>query len=108
MIDPKKLLKELKAIKVSLQIYTVLSLGYLVLIIFYSPFILLFTISIVRMIHLIYIGFILWYIWSRYPIEKKEKWDNTWKIIFLGIIGLWLWFPNNEEKQKLIKTLHTT
>lgn len=44
----------------------------------------------------------IWYNWQRLPIERKKKYDNTWMILFLGIIGMWLWMPNKEEINKMM------
>ncbi len=42
-------------------------------------------------------GVCLWYNWKKLPLEKKKKMDNTWMILFLGVIGMWLWIPNKQE-----------
>lgn len=46
-------------------------------------------------------GLFIWYNWKRLPIEKKKKKDATWMILFLGIIGMWLWLPNAEEIKRI-------
>jgi uncharacterized membrane protein len=46
-------------------------------------------------------GIFLWFNWTRMPIEKKTKTNNTFMILFLGIIGMWLWIPNKREINKL-------
>ena len=51
---------------------------------------------------------ILWYNWTRLPIDKKKRIDNTWLILLLGVIGMWLWIPNKEEIEKMNQKLHTT
>lgn len=53
-------------------------------------------------------GIFLWYNWKKLPIEKKKKTDSTWMILFLGIIGMWLWIPNKAEIKKMNEKLHTT
>ena len=55
---------------------------------------------IVAIIHYIVTGIFLWYNWKKLPIEKKKKIDNTWMIIFLGIIGMWLWIPSKAKKNE--------
>jgi hypothetical protein len=45
------------------------------------------------------------------PIREKTKTNNTFMMLLLGIIGMWLWIPNKREINKLPekqKTLHTT
>lgn len=46
-------------------------------------------------------GVFLWIIWKKFPYSKKKKRDLTWLIVFLGVLGLWLWFPNEEEIEKM-------
>lgn len=54
-------------------------------------------------LHLIVAGVFIWFNWKRMPILRKSKINNTFLILFLGIIGMWLWIPNNREKNKLTK-----
>lgn len=42
-------------------------------------------------------GFCVFYTWKYLPIPKKEKTNNTLMILFLGIIGMWLWLPNEND-----------
>jgi amino acid transporter len=49
------------------------------------------------------IAIFIWFIWTKYPVENKKKKSDTIMIIFLGIIGLWLWMPNEKELKKLAK-----
>ena len=50
-----------------------------------------------------YLGIVifLWYIWTRYPADKKKKTNDSLMIVFVGIIGMWLWLPNEKELNKL-------
>jgi hypothetical protein len=34
-------------------------------------------------------------------LRKKTKTNNTFVVLFLGIIGMWLWIPNQNEINKL-------
>lgn len=100
-----QLLKELRIIKISLQLFTILFIIYLMSTIFLvsiNGFLLMDSLNIASYIHMGYLFVMITYIWTRYPIDRKKKWDNTWKIIFLGIIGLWLWYPNSKERKKLL------
>jgi len=63
---------------------------------------------IVAIINYTVAGIFLWYNWKKFPIKKKKKTDSTWMILFLGIIGMWLWIPNKAEIKKMNKKLHTT
>ncbi|WP_029038044.1 hypothetical protein [Salinimicrobium xinjiangense] len=41
------------------------------------------------------------------PVTQKKNKDNFKMAIFTGIIGLWLWLPNEKEVKKIIeKTAH--
>lgn len=43
-------------------------------------------------------GLFIWFNWKmRY--NKKKKWENTWKILLLGVIGMWLWIPKKQRLQ---------
>ena len=48
-------------------------------------------------LNLIVVGIFIWFNWKKLPIKKKEKINNTLMILFLGIIGMWLWIPNKGE-----------
>lgn len=39
------------------------------------------------------------FIWTNWKMQydKKKKWDNTWKILLLGVIGMWLWMPSKKD-----------
>lgn len=54
-------------------------------------------------LNLIVSGIFLWFNWKKMPIKKKTKTNNTFMILFLGIIGMWLWIPNKREINKLIE-----
>lgn len=49
------------------------------------------------------IAFFIWYVWKKFPGERKQKTNHTLMIVFLGIIGMWLWLPNKRELEKLKK-----
>lgn len=43
----------------------------------------------------------IWFNWKKLPIEKNKKTNNTLMIIFLGLIGMWLFIPNKRELDKM-------
>ena len=51
--------------------------------------------------HYLGIAIFVWYIWKKYPTDNKKKTSDTVMIIFVGIIGMWLWLPNEKELNKL-------
>ena len=42
-----------------------------------------------------------WFNWYKLPIDKKTKISNTFLIMFIGIIGMWIWIPNDKELDKM-------
>lgn len=48
-------------------------------------------------LHYILVFIILRHIWTDNSIEKKKKTDNTYMVLFLGIIGMWLWLPKMKK-----------
>lgn len=56
---------------------------------------------LVLLLNLIVSGILLWFNWTRMPIKKKTKMNNTFMILFLGIVGMWLWIPSKREVNKL-------
>ena len=43
------------------------------------------------------IGIYLWHNWKKLNHNTGKKWKNTWMILFLGPIGMWLWLPKKNE-----------
>ena len=33
---------------------------------------------------------VLWANWSRTDLDRSKRWSNTWMIILLNVIGMWL------------------
>ncbi len=60
---------------------------------------------IVKFFHICITGTFIWFNWNM-QYNKKKKWDNTWKILLLGIIGMWLWLPNKKEIVNLTDHKH--
>lgn len=46
-------------------------------------------------------GLLIWFLWRKMPGNKKSKTNNTLMIIFLGVIGMWLWIPNKRQLKNL-------
>lgn len=44
------------------------------------------------------------YNWKFTPVKKSKKWENTWMMIFLGILGMWFWLPNEKEMNRWLET----
>ena len=43
----------------------------------------------------------LYYLYEVYPSPPKSKTTNALLIFFLGIIGMWVWLPNDEDLDTL-------
>ena len=98
--------KHLKRVKTFLIVYTIFILSCLLLVTLFMA-----EVSRAGLYHVlsysaitIKIGFtiyILRFIWKYYPVAKKQKRDTTLQVIFLGFIGMWLWYPNEKEMERL-------
>lgn len=99
---------EIKRLKIALTILTFLKVVYFFVSVF-GPHDVWIKIYfkyhanwIIAFLHLLVLGLFLWYNWKKLPITKKEKTNNTWMLVFLDIIGMWLWVPNKKEIDNLI------
>ena len=59
------------------------------------------SLMIFGLIHYLGIAIFVWFIWKKYPSEDKKKTNDIVMILFTGIIGMWLWLPNEKELNKL-------
>jgi len=97
---------DLKKIKILLVILTLIQIGYLI-ISFTDPKLWIkldieFKANwLILGLHLIVTGIFIWFNWKRMPFARKSKINNTFLILFLGIIGMLLWIPNKHEINKL-------
>jgi hypothetical protein len=117
---PENLISDLKKLRASLIILTLIKLLYFIWV-FGSGFLWTYKMHnidsgdmvvwifsffasgfIIWILHCILMIIIIWYNWKKMPIDRKKKIDNTFMIMLLGIIGMWLWMPNKEEASKLI------
>lgn len=48
-----------------------------------------------------FIIYVLRFIWQFYPVSTKKKRELSFMIVFLDFIGMWLWFPDKREREKL-------
>ena len=120
-MHPNRLKSDLKKIRIGLIILTIMQLTYITLII--VSFALIVKYSVLDMniiwlwIFLIFAGaatlwiiqviftfIIMKYERKNMPVSNKKRYDNIVMIMFTGIIGLWLWLPNKDEVEQLIRT----
>src|SRR5690606_33234727 len=105
--DSKRMITELKRLKALLIILTIVKLFYIIVSFFYTTLWVIIDLKynlswFVWGFHYMIVGIFIWYIWKRMPVEKKVKTDNTLLVLFLGVIGMWLWLPNKKEREKLL------
>ena len=106
--DSKNLKSDLKKLRILLIILTLIQIGYMIVI--YTNVKLWMKLDydykanwIILGLNLVVAGIFVWFNWKKMPIEKKAKTNNTLMILFLGIIGMWLWIPNKRELNKMIE-----
>ena len=58
---------------------------------------------IVQGLHYVTVGAVVWFIWMRMPIQKNAKINQTFMILFLGVIGMWLWLPNKRKMNQVLR-----
>lgn len=100
---------QIKNLKLLLIVLTIVQLTYFSYLLLYSEtdheLIFNFPLKwIIAFLNYMVAGIFLWYNWKKLPIQKKKKLDNMWMILFLGIIGMWLWIPNKSEINEMNKS----
>lgn len=96
-------LKNLKGVLIG---FTLINIAFFIFIFFYDTvyYKLVFNYHIdwiFGLFHYMVLGVFLWIIWKKFPYTKKKKRDLTWLILLLGVLGLWLWFPNKKEIERM-------
>lgn len=102
----ERIKSDVKKLRFSLSLLTILILIYLLswFTIEYHgihPLILIGLLSVLSIIHLILYIIFIYYVSIKYPTDQKSRMNNTLMIIFLGIIGMWLWLPSEKEIDRL-------
>ena len=105
--DSENLKSDLKKLRILLIILTLIQVGYLIIRFIDAKFSIILDLHykanyLIWGFHYFAVGIFIWYNWKKMPIQKKTKTNNTFMILFLGIIGMWLWIPNKREINKLI------
>lgn len=101
-----KLKSDLKRLKIALIILTVVQIVYFGITFWDAQ--LWITLDfvykanyIIGFFHLVVAVIFVWFNWKKMPVDRRQKRDNTYMILLLGIIGMWLWLPNEEQIDKL-------
>lgn len=97
---------DLKKLRILLIILTLIQIGYIIIIFTDTKLWIKLDIDykanwLIWTLNLIVAGIFIWFNWTKMPTDKKTKTNNTFMILFLGIIGMWLWIPNKREINKL-------
>lgn len=90
-----------------LIVLTITVVSFLILVFFFSKVWIKLDnkyniINLVQILHALITGIFIWYIWKKMPVKKKTKINDTLMVLFLGVIGMWIWLPNKKELNKLI------
>jgi len=92
----------LKKLKIFLIVLTLIEIGFILLLFFNTDELISYIFKnnldqVFGLFHWLSVAIFIWFIWVKMPKDKKSNINNTLMIVFLGIIGLWLWFPNKKE-----------
>ncbi len=44
----------------------------------------------------------VWFIWKKMPVRQSRKWSESFFVLFLNIIGLWIWIPSQKRMKQLL------
>ena len=105
-----QIIQDFKRLKILLIIATIIQISYIVILITNHDFFVTVnnkynTDKIISIISYLIISILLWYEWKVIISEKKNKINNTLMLLFLGIIGMWLWYPNKKELDKIVEDI---
>lgn len=99
---------DLKRMRILLIILTLIQIGYVIIVLIDTK--LWFKLDmnykvnwLVFGFHFMVTGIFIWFNWNKLQIPRNKKMSNTFLFLFLGIIGMWLWIPNNQEMNKFTK-----
>ena len=101
----KKLLSELRKVRLLLKIYTVLHVP--IAIILFTSFAEIGH-EIISGIYFIFILFFLSFMWFRLPMTRHDKIGETFLIIIFGLFALWMWIPNEKKLKEMMNEYNTT
>ena len=104
----EKLKSDLKNLRMLLIILTTIQIGYIIISFkdskLWNKLDFNYNVNwLILALNIIVAIIFIWFNWTKMPITKKSKTNNTFMILFLGIIGMWLWIPSKRELNKLIE-----
>ncbi len=105
-LNVERLINNLKQLKILLIVLSLIEFGYLFLVFFDSKLWVYLALKyridwIVGIFHFVVIGIFSSFI-SRKMAVKNYK-NSIFMIVVLGIVGMWLWFPNKNKLRELEK-----
>jgi hypothetical protein len=105
-VDQRSFKSDLKKLRILLIALTLLQIGYIIIafvdVKLWVKLDLVYKVNwLILGLHFIIAGIFIWFNWTRMPINNTIKKNNMFMILFLGIIGMWLWIPNKSEIIKL-------
>lgn len=108
-MDLKTVISDLKKLKLVLIFFTLLYITYIVIVVFFIRKITILNVeyslrTIVEIFFILFKAYFIWFIWKKHPQTKQGRLLDSLMVFFLGIIGMWLWFPNKKQISSLTKT----
>ncbi len=98
---------QIKKLRILLIILTLIQVGYLIITFIYPKLWIKLDFEykvnwFILGLHIIVAGVLICFNCRKLSIDKRTKVNNTFLILFLGVIGMWLWIPNKREIEKMI------
>ena len=94
-------MKSIVTLKILVSILTTFELSLAYIFIFVPNLNFLFddynAVLVNWLIHYIVVFIFIRFIVKKMNYEKKDRNENILMILFLGVIGMWIWLPNKEE-----------
>lgn len=90
-----------------LIILTIIVVSFLILVFFFSELWIQldneYSINtLVHFLHTLVSVIFTWFIWKKITDEQDSKNNNILMVLFLGIIGMWIWLLNKREVNDLV------
>ena len=107
MMQKDQLIAHIGKLRVFLIAHTLIVLGSIGVYMFAPMFVLnnfrslIFFSALFMIYRLSVIGYVIWFIQTKYPEPKSRRNNDSWMIFFLGFVGMWLWIPNKERIEQL-------
>ncbi|OIQ27212.1 MAG: hypothetical protein BM564_13035 [Bacteroidetes bacterium MedPE-SWsnd-G2] len=109
--DLIKFKSDLSKLRVLLILITAINLAYMIVVfgnakLWLELYIKYNALWILIALQIMVAAIFIWFNWVRMPLKKEAKISNTFMLLFLGIFGMWLWFPNKADLKTLSKKIN--